>query len=122
MNREWVEKLIRLMQENPDLPIKCKVDSEIVAEDGYAWWLGQFDTKHDPEIDEYSTNTDDKLFLKSDEDYTEWFEHFFDYEDYDYGDLYYISDDEWDEFAKKKVDEVAGWKKAIFISVTTTVC
>ena len=114
MNREWVEKVIKLMQENPDLPVMCKVDSEIVADDGYAWWLGRLDTKHEPMIDEYSTESDEKLFLKSDEDYTEWFEHFFDYKDFED-----IPDNEWDEFAKKKVDEVAGWKRAIFISVTT---
>lgn len=116
MNREWVKKLIDLMQKNPDLPIMCKVDSEIVADDGYAWWLGQFDTRYEPVIDEYSTASDEKLFLKSEEDYTEWFEHFFDYEDFES-----VPDDEWDEFAKKKVDKVAGWKRAIFISITTTV-
>ena len=38
---------------------------------------------------------------------------------FDVDDYANIPDEEWDEFAKKKVDEVAGWKKAIFISITT---
>lgn len=114
MNREWVEKLIKLMSENPGLPVMCKVDSEIVADDGYAWWLGTFSEKNDPQIDEYNTNSDNVLILKSDEDYESWFEDFFDVDDYKD-----VPDDEWDEFAKKKVDEVAGWKKAIFVSITT---
>ena len=116
MKIKWIDKLINLITENPDLPVMCKVDSDIVADNGYAWWLGGFDEKVMPEIDEYSTNTDDRLFLKSDEDYTEWFEHFFDADDYAY-----IPDEEWDDFAKTMVNGVAGWKKAIFISVKTVV-
>ena len=34
MNRLYVEKLLQLMQENPTLKVLCKVDSDIVAEDG----------------------------------------------------------------------------------------
>lgn len=114
MNRKWVEKLIKLMLENPDLPVMCKVDSDIIADDGYAWWLGAFNEKIAPEIDEYNTNHDSVLIFKSDEDYESWFEDFFDVDDYKD-----IPDDEWDEFVKKKVDDVAGWEKAIFISITT---
>ena len=35
MNRKYVEELIKLMQENPELEVLCKVDSDIVAEDGH---------------------------------------------------------------------------------------
>ena len=36
------KELLKLVQENQDLPIVPMVDSEIVAEDGYNWWLGSF--------------------------------------------------------------------------------
>lgn len=35
-------EFLKLVRDNPDLPIVPMVDSEIVAEDGYAWWLGSF--------------------------------------------------------------------------------
>lgn len=34
------EELIKLIQENPDLPVVPMVDTELVADDCYAWWLG----------------------------------------------------------------------------------
>lgn len=37
MNRKYVEELIKLMQENPELEVLCKVDSDIVADDEYMW-------------------------------------------------------------------------------------
>lgn len=35
-------KLLRLIQENPDLPVVPMVDNEIVAGDEYGRWLGSF--------------------------------------------------------------------------------
>lgn len=38
-NREYAEKLIRLMQEHPDLPVVPKVSGDgIVSDDCFAWW------------------------------------------------------------------------------------
>lgn len=34
-------ELLKLAEENPGLPIIAKVDSEVVAEDGYMWWFGE---------------------------------------------------------------------------------
>ena len=45
MNRPYIEKLLQLMQDNPTLKVLCKADSDIVAEDGYAWWLGELNEK-----------------------------------------------------------------------------
>lgn len=114
MNKQFVEDLIQLIQENPDMEIMCKVDGDIVADDGYAWWMGKLNTNIKPEIDEYSLVIDERIIFKSDNDYTDWFEDIFDIDDY--AD---VPDEEWDDFAKKKVDEVANWKKVIFISITT---
>lgn len=41
MTRE-TEELLKLIQENPDLEIVPMVDEEIVADSGYAWWLGKW--------------------------------------------------------------------------------
>jgi len=114
MNRGYVKKLVQLMQENPSLDVMCKVDSDIVADDGYAWWLGRINEKIEPEIDEYSTAMEERVIFKSDGNYTEWIEDFFDIDDFQD-----VPDNEWEDFSKKKVDEVAKWKRAIFISITT---
>jgi len=112
MNKAFVEDLIKLIQENPDMEIKCEVDSDIVADDRYAWWLGNLNTNNHPRIEEYSTNINESLTYKSDDDYEEWFEDLFNIDDYSD-----ILDDKWDDFIKEKVDKEANWKKAIFIRV-----
>ena len=116
-NREYVKELLQVMNDNPTLEVLCKVDSDIVAEDGYAWWLGTLNTGISIEIDEYSDCIGETIKFKSDEDYCEWFEDMLlDYTEFQDAD---ISDNKWDDFCKKKVDEVANWKKAIFVRVTT---
>ena len=113
MNRPYIEKLLQLMQDNPTLKVLCKVDSDIVAEDGYAWWLGELNERIEPYIDEWAI-INDIIVFKSDEEYTEWFEDLFDIDDFTD-----VPDSEWDEFCEHKVNEVVDWKKAIFISITT---
>ena len=113
MNRKYVEDLIKLMQKNPELEVLCKVDSDIVAEDGYLWWLGQINDRWGIDIDEY-TQIGETIVFRSEEEWTEWFEDMFDIDDY-----MDIPDDEWDEFCEKKINEAVTWTKAIFVSVTT---
>ena len=113
-NREYVKTLLQTMNDNPTLEVLCKVDSDIVAEDGYAWWLGTLNTGISIEIDEYSDCIGETIKFRSDEDYDVWMEEMFDI--YEFED---VSDDEWEDFCKKKVDEKANWERAIFISVTT---
>jgi len=36
------KELLKLIQENPDLPIVPMVDQEIVADDCCTWWLGKW--------------------------------------------------------------------------------
>lgn len=112
MNRPYIEKLLQLMQDNPTLKVLCKVDSNIVAEDGYAWWLGELNERIEPYINEWAI-IDDRVIFRSDDEYTEWFEELFDVDDY--AD---VSDSDWEEFCERKVNEVVDWKKAIFISIT----
>lgn len=113
-NQEYVKALLQTMNDNPTLEVLCKVESDIVAEDGYAWWLGALNTGIRIEIDEYSDCIGDTIVFRGDENYDAWMEDLFDIDEF--AD---ISDDEWEDFCKKKVDEVANWKKAIFVSVTT---
>lgn len=40
MEKKSWEKLLRLITENPDLPIVPLVDGEIVTDEGYGRWLG----------------------------------------------------------------------------------
>lgn len=40
--KENLQELIRLVQENPELPVICEVDGEICCGDEYAWYLGEF--------------------------------------------------------------------------------
>lgn len=113
MNRKYIEDLIKLMQENPELEVLCKVDSDIVADDGYLWWLGRINDRCKIEIDEY-TNIQERIVFKSEEEYTEWFEDMFDIDDFAY-----VPDDEWEAFCEKKINETVTWTKAIFIAITT---
>lgn len=116
-NQEYVKELLQVMNDNPTLKVLCKVDSNIVAEDGiYAWWLGKLNTRINIEIDEYSDCIGETIKFRSHEDYEEWMEDLFDVNDDEFAD---VPDDEWEDFCKKEVDEVANWKKAIFVSITT---
>lgn len=38
--KENLRTLLKLIEENPDLDIVPMVDSEIVADDGFDWWVG----------------------------------------------------------------------------------
>lgn len=114
-NREYVKTLIQVMNDNPTLDVLCRVNSEVVgADDGYDWWLGKLNTKISIKVDEYSDCIGETIKFKSDDDYDEWIEDL-----YDIDDFVDVPDSEWDDFCKKKVDEVANWKRAILVCVTT---
>lgn len=35
-------EIIKMIEENPELPIVPMVSSEVVAEDSYSWWMGKW--------------------------------------------------------------------------------
>ena len=37
-----IETLLKLIRENPDLPVMPLVDAAIVADDDYTWWLAEW--------------------------------------------------------------------------------
>lgn len=113
-NREYVKALLHVMNDNPTLDVLCKVDSDIVGDYDYAWWLGKLETRLSIDVDEYSDCIGATIKFRSDEDYEEWMEDLFDIDEFED-----IPEDEWEDFCKKKVDEVANWKRAILVKVTT---
>lgn len=72
-NKDNLEHLLRLMKENPDLPVLPMVDGEIAGDDcGY--WLGKWGAAS---VDEYllPANENDYIRFKSDDDVFDALEH-----------------------------------------------
>lgn len=61
--------LLKLMQENPELPVVPMVDGEIVSGDEYGYWVGKWGSAA---VDEYVTSTRyawaGEILFKSDDD------------------------------------------------------
>ena len=111
MNKLFIEDLMNLIKDNPDIEIKCKVNENIAIDNGFSWWLGDINMDTPPKIEEYAI-IDDYVAFKSENDYTYWFDKLFNPDDYKN-----IPDKDWNYFIKNKVDETINWKKAIFISI-----
>lgn len=66
IQQENLNILIQLMKENPTLKVIPMVNNEVVSDDGYCYWAGEFGKA---EIDETWSN-DNRIYFKSwDEDY-----------------------------------------------------
>lgn len=64
--KDHIDELIKLIKENPDLRIVAMVDSEIVADDGFSWWIGSWGKAQVDEI--YSLN--ERLHIRSEDEDT----------------------------------------------------
>lgn len=103
-------KIIKLIEENPDLPIIPMVDSEVVADD-YGYWLGKWGRC---EVTEYYLGREKVHFKDDDEEdvlndmvgcrYSH---------DQQGRDIYDLTDDEWDALYKS-----IPWTKAIVVYIT----
>lgn len=62
-----IDNLLRLMKENPDLPVVPFVDAEIVTGDDFGYWMGSWGTAY---IDEYilPLKSYESVIFRSDED------------------------------------------------------
>lgn len=58
------DELFKLMRENPELPVVPMVDSEIVADDGYARWMGAWGSAS---IGEYFVG-EERIYFRDDSD------------------------------------------------------
>lgn len=98
------ELFLKIVKENPKLPIVPMVDSEIVADEGYSWWLGSFGESF---VGHYYNN-DDRVIVREHEDDTDIFEDCFCVEDFDEN----ITDEE----ISKVVDNLK-WIRAILVRI-----
>ena len=107
-----IENLLKLIKENPNLPIVPLVDSEIVADDCYTWWLGGWGNA---EIKAYYQGREHIHFDDDDEENVLndlvgcRYSH-----DPEGRDIYDLSDEEWDALYK-----TVPWVKAIMVHITT---
>ena len=104
------EEFLKLVRENPDLPIVPMVSEEVVADDCCSWWKGNFGRS---EVTEYYMGREHVHFRDDDEedvlsdmagckyDKTK-----------DGRDIYDLSDDEWKELYKS-----LDWVQAIVVYI-----
>lgn len=107
-------KLLKLISENPTLPVVPLVYSEVVADDGYVYWLGSWG---DCDVDEYvcvdTYYGENHFYTRGDQDELE--EYFAEkISDENEG----LSDEDVERLAHEQA-EALPWKKAIFVYVTT---
>ena len=104
-------ELIKLIQENPELPIVPMVDSDVVCDDG-GYWMGAWGRC---EVTEYYLGRERVHFRDDDEEdvlndlagcrYSH---------DLQGRDIYDLSDEEWD-----KLYQSVPWEKCIVVYITT---
>lgn len=105
-------EIIRLIEENPELPIVPMVDTEVVGDDSYGWWLGKWGNA---EITEYYLGREGIHFRDDDEE-----DVLNDLVGCKYScdpqgrDIYDLSDEEWDELYQS-----VPWTKCIAVNITT---
>lgn len=101
--------LFTLIKLNPELPVIPLVDSEIVVDSGYNWWIGSWGKAH---IDTF-LNTQKYGMLYKD-DITDVFEKFFDYEEC--GITKDVPDDKVEKIMREYVDTLP-WQTAILVNI-----
>lgn len=110
---EFINALLQMLEENPSLPIYCRVDGEII-DDNELCKIGRLKTYKAPQIDAYSVAFDDKIIIMSDGDYDIWFNDLFGDEP-----LPNIDSDNIYEYKKKRVDAAVDWQKVILLEIYT---
>jgi len=104
--KEHVSELLNLVGANPDLRIVPMVDTEIVADDGFQWWVASFGKARVEEI--YSN--DERLYIRSEDEETLIDDLCCD------DDTDGLSDEEIEELAKQKVASYK-WEKVIAVRI-----
>lgn len=106
MKNEMSAKLIELIKQNPALPVRFFVDSQVVEDEGYNYWLGDF---KDCYVCEYACYNDRFYFYEDKDELEEAY--------YDYNEDYYISMCEEDinrDISERTKDM---WEKAIIVYI-----
>lgn len=100
-------ELLRLIVENPSLPVVPMVSSEVVSDNDYAYWLGSFSSST---VDEYVC-LNERFYTRDNQDEIE--DDFSDYLCDDYPDM---PDEEFYKMIHEKV-EALPWTKAIIVYI-----
>lgn len=103
---------MRLVKENPSLPVVPTVYSEVIADDGYNYWLGSWGDCYVDEYVQIELYGECRFFTKGDQDEIE--EYFAD--KIIEGDGKYMSDEEVERLAHEQA-EALPWKKAIIVYI-----
>ncbi|MBR3445598.1 MAG: hypothetical protein IKH14_07035 [Prevotella sp.] len=101
MNKN-IEKLLELIEENPDLPIIPFVHSEVVADDMYTWWMADFGVV---EITEYVIGSDGQVYEKEEEPQD---------------DVLFDFCPDWEDWPDEKIEETyknLPWEKCIVVHI-----
>lgn len=102
----YAKDLLRLITENPDLPIIAAVEQEIVFDDCYSWYMGAFGCPH---IEDVLTRSNDSLAFRSDCTDDEHYDEFFSDDDD-------FNPDATDQEVKEKVDSLP-WMRCIVVNI-----
>ncbi len=108
--RIMLETLLKMCADHPELPVICAVDSEIVCDDMYSWWLGSIGGAR---IDSALTTSEGAVIFRSDESDDCHYETFFDEDE--------INPDATDQEVKEKVDSLP-WMKCIVVHIDLPDC
>ena len=100
-------ELLRLIAENPSLPVVPMVNSEVVADNDYAYWVGSFSNST---VDEYVC-VNERFYTRDNQDEIE--DYFSNYLCDDYPDM---PDEEFYKMIHEKV-ETLPWTKAIIVYI-----
>ena len=106
-----INDLLKLIKENPELPILPIVDSEIVASDDSNYFVGSWGESR---IDYYWC--DDERIYSKENDFEDLVENIID-TDNNYDEEFGLLNDEYKEKAAIKIVEKYNWIKCIFISI-----
>ena len=98
------DKLFKLMQEHPELPVIPMVESEVVCDDSYGYWMGSWG---DCRIDKFIVTEDRIYFIDADKD--EILLSLYDWEWVDE-----VSDEEYEQGYKN-----INWIDAIIVNINT---
>ena len=105
-------EIIKLIEENPDLPVVPMVDGEVVCDDSYQYWLGKWGRC---EVTEYYLGQEKVHFRDDDQE-----DVLMDMAECKYcrdpqgRDIYDLTDEEWDALYKS-----IPWTKCIVVYITT---
>lgn len=103
MKQQNIEKLLKLIKKNPELPIIAMVDYEIVADDSCRRWLGAWG---DCRIDEF-TVSEERIYIKDLDDAEEVLVALMGWKEYEK-----LTDEQC-----KKNYKLLSWKKAIIVDI-----